>query len=76
MMKMEIYKLDRIEDGIAAVENTDGAMLFVSASRLPENAKDGNCLTFEKGRFYLAPAETDFRKKVIKGLLDDLINKK
>ena len=62
MIKMEVYKLDRIEEGIAAVENTDGAMLFVSASRLPENAKDG--------------AETEFRKKVIKGLLDDLINKK
>ena len=73
---MEIYKLDRIEDGIATVENSDGAMLFVSASRLPEDAKDGDCLTFEKGRFYLAPAETEFQKKVIKGLLDNLISEK
>lgn len=73
---MEIYKLDRIEDGIATVENSDGAMLFVSASRLPEDAKNGDCLTFEKGRFYLAPAETEFRKKVIKGLLDNLISEK
>ena len=73
---MEIYKLDRIEEGIAAVENSDGAMLFVSKSRLPENAKEGDCLTFEKGRFHLAPAETEFRKKVIKGLLDDLISEK
>ena len=73
---MEIYKLDRIEDGIATVENSDGAMLFVSASRLPEDAKEGDCLTFEKGRFYLAPAETEFRKKVIKGLLDNLISEK
>ena len=73
---MEIYKLDRIEDGIATVENSDGAMLFVSASRLPEDAKDGDCLTFEKGRFYLAQAETEFRKKVIKGLLDNLISEK
>ena len=73
---MELYRLDRIEGGIATVENTDGAMLYVSASRLPEGAKDGDCLTFEKGRFYLAPAETEFRKKVIKGLLDNLISEK
>ena len=76
MIIMELYRLDRIEDGIASVENSDGAMLFVSASRLPENAKDGDCLTFEKGRFYLAPEETEFRKKIIKGLLEDLIDKK
>ncbi len=73
---MEVYRLDRIEDGFACVENTDGAMLLVSASRIPENAKDGDCLTFEKGKFYLAPEETEFRKKVIKGLLDGLIDKK
>ena len=73
---MEIYRLDRIEEGIAAVENSDGAMLYVSASRLPENSRDGICLTFEKGRFHLAPEETKFRKKTIKGLLDDLIDKK
>ncbi len=73
---MEVYRLDRIEDGIAAVENSDGAMLFVSASRLPPNAKDGDCLTFEKGLFHLAPEETKFRKKVIKDLLDSLIDKK
>ena len=73
---MELYRLDRIEGGIATVENTDGAMLYVSASRLPEGVKDGDCLTFEKGLFHLAPEETEFRKKVIKGLLDDLINKK
>lgn len=76
MTDLDIYRVDRIEEGIATVENSDGAMLHVSASRLPENSKSGDCLTFEKGRFYLAPAETEFRKKVIKGLLDDLINKK
>ena len=73
---MEVYKLDSIEEGIAAVENSDGAMLYVSASRLPENAKSGDCLTFEKGRFYLAPEETEFRRKEIKKLIDNLLDKK
>ena len=76
MIKMEVYKLDRIEEGIAAVENTDGAMLFVSASRLPEDAKDGDCLTFEKGRFYLAPEKTKFIRKNVKNILDNLISEK
>lgn len=74
-MDYEIYRLDRIEDGIATVENTDGAMLYISKSRLPENAKSGDCLTFEKGRFYLAPAETEFRRKEIKGLLKKVLEK-
>ncbi len=51
-------------------------MLHVSASRLPENSKSGDCLTFEKGRFYLAPEETKFRRKTVKGILDELISKK
>ena len=73
---MDIYKVDRIEEGIATVENSDGAMLHVSASRLPENSKSGDCLTFEKGMFYPAPEETQFQRKKIKNILDELITKK
>ncbi len=75
-MEKEIYKLDRIEEGIAAVENSDGAMLYVSASRLPENSKSGDCFTFEKGRFFPDPEETEKRRKKIKAALDGIINKK
>ena len=73
---MDIYRVDRIEEGIATVENSDGAMLHVSANRLPENSKSGDCLTFEKGMFYPAPEETEFRRKKMKGLLDELLSKK
>ena len=76
MIKMDIYILDRIEDGIAAIQNSDKAMLYVSASRLPENAKSGDCFTFEKGTFYPAPDETEKRRRKIKGLLDKIIAKK
>lgn len=75
MIKMEIYRLDSIEDGIAAVENPDGAMLYIPANRLPDNSKSGDCLTFENGSFQIAPEETEFRRTLIKGLLDNLINK-
>lgn len=75
-MKKEIYILDRIEEGIAAVINSDNATLFVSASRLPENSKSGDCFTFEKGCFFFAPKETAMRKKEIKSLLDEIITEK
>ena len=75
-MKKEIYILDRIEEGIAAVINSDNATLFVSASRLPENSKSGDCFTFEKGRFYLAPEKTKFIRKNVKNILDNLISEK
>lgn len=74
-MEKEIYKLDRIEEGIAAVENSDRAILYVSASRLPENSKSGDCFTFEKGRFYFDPEETEKQRGKIKVLLDEIINK-
>ena len=73
---MDIYVLDRIEDGIAAIENSDKAMLYVSASRLPENSTSGDCFTFEKGVFYPAPEETEKRRADVKSLLDKIITKK
>ena len=76
MTDLDIYRVDRIEEGIATVENSDGAMLHVSASRLPENSKSGDCLTFKKGRFYLAPEKTKFIRKNVKNILDNLISEK
>ena len=76
MTDLDIYRVDSIEEGIATVENSDGAMLHVSASRLPENSKSGDCLTFEKGRFYLAPEKTKFTRKNVKNILDNLISEK
>ena len=73
---MELYRLDRIEGGIATVENTDGAMLYVSASRLPEGAKSGDSFTFEKGNFIPAPEVSEKRRTEIKSLLSKIIAEK
>lgn len=72
---MDIYKLDRIEEGIAAVENPDGVMLYVSAARFPKDAKSGDCFTFEKGSFFLCQIESEKRRKAIASLLDDIVEK-
>lgn len=73
---MEIYILDRIENGIAAIENSDKAMMYVSASRLPEGAKSGDCFTFEKGKFFPAPEISKKRRTEIKNLLDKIVSEK
>ena len=73
---MEIYILDRIENGIAAIENSDKAMMFVSASRLPEGSKSGDCFTFEKGNFFPAPEVAKKRRTEIKDLLNKIVAEK
>lgn len=73
---MELYKLDCIEDGIAAMEDPDGMMLYFSSNRLPKGAKSGDCFAFENGIFVLQKEETEKRRAEISGLLEELLNKK
>ena len=76
MTKPELFKLDSIEEGIAAIENPEGMMIYFSSERLPEGAKSGDCFTFEDGIFVFQKDETENRRKVVSDLLDELINKK
>lgn len=73
---MEVYKLDSIEDGIAAVESPDGMMLYFKMERLPESAKEGDCFTLENGCFVFQKDETEKRRTSVSDLLDALVNKK
>ena len=72
---MEVYKIDSIEDGIAAVEDPNGLMLYFSAERLPEGAKEGDCLSLEDGVFSVKQEETENRRAALKSLLDSLVKK-
>ena len=72
---MEIYKLDRIEDNIATIEDPEGNMISVSAENLPEDAKSGDCFTLEGECFIPAQAETEKRRSEIKSLLGGLLSK-
>ena len=38
------YRVDGISDGVARLEDEDGAMLYFSAASLPPDARDGTCL--------------------------------
>lgn len=66
---MEVYKLDRIEDGIASAETPDGTMLFFSEKLFPENSKTGDCFILKNGVFIYSEEETALRKKRVLSLL-------
>ncbi len=76
MSKTEIYRLDSIEEGIAAMESSKGIMFYFSANTLPPKAKEGDCFDFKNGNFFFNCDETEKRKNEISDLLDSVITKK
>lgn len=73
---MSVYKLDSIEDGIAAVESPEGLMLYFDASRLPEGAKSGDCFRLYEEKFIPDEDEAALRRKENSKLLEGIMNKK
>lgn len=71
---MEIYKLDSIEDKIAALECPDGSVIYMNPARLPENAKEGDCFALSDEGFVFLEEETENRRKKISSLLDSIIS--
>ena len=76
MIKTEIFKLDRIEEGVAVIENPEGEMEYFPASSFPENAKSGDCFAFENGVFKTAEKESKKRRSLISSLLDEIVTEK
>lgn len=45
------YIIDRIEDGIASLENEEGRMEEYPAEMMPDGTKEGDCLVFSDEGF-------------------------
>ncbi|MBR5310601.1 MAG: DUF3006 domain-containing protein [Oscillospiraceae bacterium] len=69
---MEIYKLDRIEENLAVMEDKKGNMFSFSKELLPENSKSGDCFIIEDEKFVFHKKETETRRKKIFSLLSEL----
>lgn len=54
--------IDRFEGELAVIE-TDGGMIGIDVSELPENAREGDVLVFENGRYAVDPEATEQRRK-------------
>ena len=52
------YTIDRIEEGIAVCERSDGMRLHVLFSALPDGTREGSILTFDNGHWTLLADET------------------
>lgn len=54
--------IDRFEGETAVIE-TDGGMIGIDVSELPENAREGDVLVLENGRYAVDPEATEQRRK-------------
>lgn len=54
--------IDRFEGELAVIE-TDGGMIEINVSELPENAREGDVLVLENGRYAVDSEATEQRRK-------------
>lgn len=67
---MNIYVLERFEDGTAVLECGDGRFIELPRSVLPKRAKPGDVLReYRKGRYRVDREETDKRKAAADALM-------
>lgn len=63
--------VDRIEDGIAVIEQ-DSGRIEVPAGMLAEDVREGDIVTFENGLYSADKAAAEKRRQEIVRLQDDL----
>ncbi len=63
--------VDRIEDGIAVIEQCSGR-IEVPVGMLAEDVREGDIVTLQNGLYTADKAATEKRRREIAGLLDDL----
>lgn len=57
------YTIDRIEEGIAVCEDSNGNHINIQLSLLPENVKEGDVISAGDSGFAVCREETDERRK-------------
>lgn len=72
---MEKYIIDRFEEEYLILEKETGETLDVLKREIP-NAKKGDVVIFENGKYIVDREETDTRKKIIAEKLRKLFEKK
>jgi len=72
-MDGEIWSVDRIEAGVAVLEDQQRRHLSLPVEQLPEGAREGDCLRrSDKGGFLLDSEETARRKARARDLFRSL----
>lgn len=69
------YTVDRIEDGVAVLEDDMLSMLPVPCCLLPEGAREGSLLSFDGENYVLCADEEAARRRRLFDLQKKLLNK-
>lgn len=64
--------IDRFENDFAVVETDSGEHVNIERKLLPPDAREGDCIAEENGRFIVDIKETDRRRKRIIELQNNL----
>lgn len=64
--------IDRFENDLAVVETDNGEHANIERKLLPFDAREGDCIVEENGRFIIDKNETDRRRKRITELQNNL----
>lgn len=69
----ETLVVDRIEGDIAVCENrSNGIIININLSKLPENVKEGTVIKYFDGKYRLELEEQKYIENRIKNEMDDL----
>lgn len=69
----EIYIIDRFEGDIAVLERqSDGEMIDIAKSKLPENAKVGAVIKYDGEKYGVDENETQRLRDEVRKMQDDL----
>lgn len=71
---MKKYSVDRIENGVAAVEDENGNIVNLKISELPQGVKEGDILSFNGEKYDILSDETAQRRKELLNLQRSLFD--
>lgn len=66
------FIIDRFEGEIAVLEDEKSKFTEIEKSLLPNNAKEGDCVVLEDGKYTINKETTEKLKEEIDDLMDDL----
>lgn len=69
---MLIMIIDRFEDEFAVAETEDGERVRIEKKLLPQETREGDCVTEENGKFIIDKEKTEQRRNKIIELQNNL----
>ena len=69
-----VFSIDRFVASLAVLERQDGALLHVLRCFLPPDAREGDCVAFNAGRWTICPEQTEAVRDEVFDLMESLFD--